>query len=103
MKKTMKKRAPLTRWDIQQHLKTDADRIAYLDAALEDAPDDAEFIAKVLGDIARSKGMASVAKTTGLSRENLYRALSGEHEPNLRTFLKVLQAVGVQLHATRAH
>ena len=45
----------------------------YLEACLEEAGDDAAFIAKALGTIARAKGMTQLAKDTGLGRESLYR------------------------------
>jgi probable addiction module antidote protein len=60
---------------------------------------DAAFIAKALGDIARAKGMAQVARAAGLSRESLYKALSGERSPGFDTVLKVVEALGLRLHA----
>jgi probable addiction module antidote protein len=67
---------------------------AYLEACLEKADDDASCIAKALGDIARAKGMAQVAQDAGLSRESLYKALSGERSPDFDTILKVVGALG---------
>jgi probable addiction module antidote protein len=58
---------------------------AYFEACLEEAGGDAAFIAKALGDIARAKGMSQVASDAGLSRESLYKALSGERIPNFDT------------------
>lgn len=75
---------------------------AYLDAWLEEAPDDGAGIARALGDIARAKGMALVARDTGLSRESLYRALSKSGNPSLSTVLKVAKSLGVRLHAQAA-
>jgi probable addiction module antidote protein len=75
---------------------------AYLDAWLEEAPEDAAGIARALGDIARAKGMTQVAKATGLSRESLYRALSVGGNPSFATVLKVTRALGVKLHAQAA-
>lgn len=72
---------------------------AYLEACLEEAGGDAAFIAKALGDIARAKGMAQVARDAGLSRESLYKALSGERSPGFDTVLKVIEALGLRLHA----
>jgi probable addiction module antidote protein len=72
---------------------------AYLEACLEESQGDAAFVAKALGDIARAKGMTQVAHDTGLSRESLYKALSGERTPNLDTILKVIHALGIELHA----
>ena len=69
----------------------------YLTEALE--TDDAAFIAKAIGTVARAQGMGAVADATGLSRENLYRALSGDTKPEFETIRKVLGALGVQLVA----
>jgi probable addiction module antidote protein len=61
------------------------------------------FVAKALGDIARAKGMSQVAREAGLSRERLYKALSGERNPDFDTILKVVGALGLRLHAETAH
>ncbi len=66
---------------------------------MEEADGDASFIAKALGDIARSKGMSQVACDAGLSRENLYKALSGDRNPSLDTVLRVVGALGLKLRA----
>ena len=71
---------------------------AYLEACLEEADGDAAFVAKALGDIARAKGMTQVARDAGLSRESLYKALSGERTPGFDTILKVVGALGIRLH-----
>lgn len=92
----------LLNYDIAEQLRTPEEMAAYLDAWLSDAPDDLPGIARALGDIARAKGMAEVARLAGLSRENLYRALSAEGNPSFATILKVTRALGVQLHATAA-
>ncbi|MFZ3223720.1 MAG: addiction module antidote protein [Rugosibacter sp.] len=88
----------LRKWDVVEHLKTDEDIALYLDACLDEAGDDAAFIAKALGDIARAKGMSQLARDTGLGRESLYKALSGEGNPSFATILKVMGALGVELH-----
>lgn len=72
---------------------------AYLEACLEEADGDAAYIAKALGDIARAKGMAQIARDTGLSRESLYKALSGKRSPSFDTVLKVIEALGLRLRA----
>lgn len=59
-------------YDVAEHLRTPEEMAAYLEAAIEEADGDTVFIAKVLGDIARAKGMAQVARDAGLSRESLY-------------------------------
>ncbi len=88
-----------TRYDVAEHLRTPEEMAAYLEACLEEANGDATFIAKALGDIARAKGMSQVARDAGLSRESLYKALSGERSPGFDTILKVIGALGLKLHA----
>ena len=88
-----------TRYDVAEHLRTPEEMAAYLEACMEEVPGDAAFIAKALGDIARAKGMTQVAKDAGLSRESLYKALSGERNPGFDTILKVVHALGIELHA----
>lgn len=88
-----------TPYDVADHLRTPQEMAAYLDAWLEEAPDDVSGIARALGDVARAKGMALVAKEAGLSRESLYRALSENGNPSFATVLKVARALGVRLHA----
>jgi len=88
-------------WDVTEHLETDEDMAAYLEAALEEG--DPALVAAALGDIARAKGMAQIAREAGLGRESLYRALSPEGNPELATVLKVVRALGLRLRATTAH
>jgi probable addiction module antidote protein len=92
-----------TRYDIAEHLRTPEEMAAYLEACLDEANGDATFIAKALGDIARAKGMTQVARDAGLSRESLYKALSGERSPDFDTILKVVEALGLKLHAEAVH
>jgi probable addiction module antidote protein len=92
----------LTPYDVAEYLATEEDQALYLDACIEEADGDAAFIAKALGDIARARGMASVASDAGLSRESLYKALSGERVPSFETILKVIKALGLRLHASAA-
>src|SRR5687768_8800712 len=93
------KKVKTTRYDVAEHLRTSEEMAAYLEACLGEAEGDAAFIAKALGDIARAKGMAQVARDSGLSRESLYKALSGDRSPSFDTILKVVQALGLKLHA----
>jgi len=88
----------LTKWDSASYLKTDEDIAAYLSACFEEAGDDAAFITHALGIVAKAKGMTQLAKQTGLGRESLYKALSGEGNPSFATILKVMRALGVQIH-----
>ena len=85
-------------YDVAEHLRTPKEMSLYLQACIEESNGDAAFIAKALGDIARAKGMAQVAKESGLSRESLYKALSGDRIPGFDTVLKVLTALGLSLH-----
>ena len=88
-----------TRYDVAEHLRTPEEMAAYLEACLEEADGDAAFIAKALGDIARARGMTQVARDAGISRESLYKALSGKRSPGFDTILKVIEALGLRLHA----
>lgn len=89
-----------SRYDVSEHLRTPEEMAMYLDACIEESGGDAAFIAKALGDIARAQGMAQVAEKSGLSRESLYKSLSGDRVPSFDTILKVTRALGVKLHAS---
>lgn len=89
-----------TPWDPADHLQTEEDMAAYLEAALEDG--DAALVAAALGDIARAKGMSQVAREAGLGRESLYKALSPSGNPEFATIMKVVSALGLRLHARPA-
>lgn len=85
-------------WDVSKHLKNEEDIVAYLEAAL--AENDPAIVVAALGDIARVKGMTRIAKQAGLGRESLYKALSMDGNPEFATVMKVLGALGLQLHAS---
>ncbi len=87
-------------WDVAEHLKTDADMAAYLEAAIEDG--DPAVISAAVGDIARAKGMSQIARETGLGRESLYKALSPGGNPEFATILKVVRALGLKFHVEAA-
>ena len=89
-------------YDVSEQLRTPEEMAAYLDAWLDDAPEDAAGIARALGDIARAKGMTQVARDAGLSRESLYKALGENGNPTFATVLKVARALGVRFHAQAA-
>jgi probable addiction module antidote protein len=89
-----------TQWDPAEHLESEEDMAAYLEAALEDG--DPALVAAALGDIARAKGMSQVARQTGLGRESLYKALSPAGNPEFATIMKVIAALGLKLHASPA-
>jgi len=86
-------------YDVTEQLRTPEEMAAYLDAWLEEAPDDVAGITRALGDIARAKGMSQVARDAGLSRESLYKALSENGNPSFATVLKVARALGMKFHA----
>ena len=85
-------------WDAANYLETREDMATYLEAALEDG--DSSVITAALGDIARSKGMSEIARETGLGRESLYKSLSVDGNPEFTTVLKVVEALGLKLHAS---
>jgi probable addiction module antidote protein len=91
---TRKSKETFSRWDAADYLKSEADMVAYLQACLEEAPEDAVLLAAALGDVARARGMVQLARDTGLTREGLYKALSKEGNPSLDTVLKVIHALG---------
>jgi probable addiction module antidote protein len=97
MKKTKVKTMP---WDASEHLKTNEDMAAYLEAAIEDG--DPVVISAAIGDIARAKGMSQIARETGLGRESLYKALSPGGNPEFATILKVVRALGLKFHVEAA-
>lgn len=97
------KKTSLTRYDVAEHLRTPEEMAAYLEACIEESDGDPAFIARALGDIARAKGMTMVAKEAGLSRESLYKALSGKRSPEFGTILKVMNAVGLKFRAQPVH
>ena len=91
-------KVPTSLWDAAEHLETQEDMAAYLEAAFEDG--DPNLVVAALGDIARSKGMTNIARETGLGRESLYKALSLEGNPEFATVLRVIQSLGLRLRAT---
>jgi probable addiction module antidote protein len=97
MKKTI-----TSKYDVAEHLRTPLEMAAYLEACIEEADGDAAFIAKALGDIARAKGMTEIARDSGLSRESLYKALSGDRVPTFDTVLRVMTALGLTIHIAAA-
>ena len=91
---------PTRPWDPAEHLETEGDAVAYLNAALDE--DDLTLIVAALGDIARARRMTVVAQEAGLARESLYRSLSSGGNPEFGTVLKVMRALGLRLQAAAA-
>jgi probable addiction module antidote protein len=92
-----KPRGTFSRYDTADYLKDEESILAYLEAAMEEASEDPALIAVALGNIARSRNMSQLARDTGLTREGLYKALSGEGNPSFGTVLRVAQALGLRL------
>lgn len=87
-------------YDAATYLKTEEDCALYLQAAIDEAEGDPTLIVSALGDIARARGMMQLARETGVSREGLYKALSPEGNPSFATIAKVIEALGLRLHAS---
>jgi len=92
--------AKLKEFDPSAYLTNDEVVAEYLTAALED-PNPAVFLAAV-GNVAKARGMSSIAEVSGLGRESLYKALSPGAKPRYDTVLKVLQSLGVKLTVSAA-
>lgn len=90
----------LTTYDPAQDLASNEAMVVFMAEAFE--TNDASYIAHALGVVARAKGMAKIAKQTGLSREQLYRSFSENGNPTLKTTLAVMKALGLDLTA-RVH
>jgi len=90
----------LKKWDVIDYLKSDKEMALYLEACLEEA--DPALVIAALGDIARARGMAQLARDTGISREGLYKALSADGNPEFTTVIKVIKALGLKLTAEPA-
>jgi probable addiction module antidote protein len=87
--------ADLPTFDVSNYLRDDEEMALYLSAMLEDGTP-AE-IAGALGDIAKARGMAKLAEDTGLSRESLYKGLSGERVPSADTLFRVIRGLGMKI------
>lgn len=96
-KRTTRPRRKLLPFDAARYLNDEASVAEYVNAALETG--DADLLLMALGDVARARGMAQVAKDTGLGRESLYKALAPGAKPRFDTVLKVARALGVKLTA----
>lgn len=102
MAKKRQSTVTVSHYDSADYLKSEEDMAAYLEAALEEAPTDAAFLASAIGTIARARGMVQLARDTGISRDGLYKALSKNGNPSLDTILKVLHALGLKFTAQAA-
>ena len=89
-----------TKWDATEFLNDEAAIFAYVEAAFEDG--DPAVITKALGNVARARGMTSIAKEAGVTREALYKALNETGDPRLSTLAGITRALGFKLTVTPA-
>ena len=94
---TTKSKIKLLPFDAARYLTDDVAVAEYMTAVLE--AEDPDLLLLALGDVARARGMARVAKDAGLGRESLYKALAPGAKPRFDTILKVAKALGVRLTA----
>lgn len=87
-----------SRYDSAEYLKTEEEIALYLEACAAEGGDDAAFMTHALGVVARARNMSQLARDTGMSREGLYKALSGTGNPSFATVMKVAKALGIELH-----
>lgn len=88
-------------FDAADYLDNDVVIAEYLNAALED--ENPNVFLQAIADVAKARGMTKLAKDTGLGRESLYKALAPGAKPRYDTVIKLVRALGVELHTTPAH
>ena len=87
----------LPEFDIADYLQSKEAIAEYLSLVLQDG--DTEELLRAIGHVARAKGMANIAKVTGLGRESLYKALVPGAKPRFETIMAVLRALDIELQA----
>lgn len=97
MSNSHKAKKQLVPFDAGRYLTDEAAITEYMNAVLETG--DTDLLLLALGDVARARGMAQVAKDAGLGRESLYKALTPGAKPRFDTVVKVAHALGVRLVA----
>jgi len=100
MSKAKSKTKKLLPFDAARYLNDDEAIAEYVSAVLE--TEDSDLLLLALGDIARARGMAQIARDSGLGRESLYKALAPGAKPRFDTIIKVARALGVKLSAQAA-
>lgn len=88
-------------FDAADYLDDDSVISEYLSAALED--ENPNVFLQAIADVAKARGMTKLAKDTGLGRESLYKALAPGAKPRYDTVLRLVRALGIELHAVPAH
>ena len=91
----------LTAFDASDYLDSEAVIAEYLNAALED--ENPDVFLQAIADVAKARGMTKLAKDTGLGRESLYKALAPGAKPRYDTVIKLVRALGVELHTAPVH
>ena len=84
-------------FDVANYPRTPEEQAEYLNAWLQESPEDTAGFARALGDVARARGMSKVARASGLSRESLYKALSERGNPSFATVMAVSKALDLSL------
>ena len=87
----------ITEFDASKYLDNEEMITEYLNQAL--ASGDTDLLLLAIGDAAKARGMAQIARDAGLGRESLYKAFAVGAKPRFDTVLKVLRALGVEMHA----
>ena len=89
--------AKTVRFDAADYLNSEERQVAYIKAALESG--DADFVRDALGIVAKARGMGEIAKSAGLNRESLYKALGETGNPECATVMRIVRALGLTLSA----
>lgn len=97
-RKPSKAKVKLTTFDPADYLGSEKEIALYLDACLQEGGDDPAFMAAALGDVARARGVSDLVKKTGMTRAGLYKAFSKTGNPSFGAVLKVIRAMGMELH-----
>ncbi|MES2886052.1 MAG: addiction module antidote protein [Pseudomonadota bacterium] len=91
------KKETFSRYDSADYLHSEESIAAYMEAVMEESGDDPALVAQALGTVARARNMSQLARDTGMTREGLYKALSGEGNPSFATVMKVATALGLKM------
>ena len=95
MKTKTKEKITFSKWDPSKYIIDKETVIAFLEGAI--AENDPDFLLRTIGHIARSKGMAQIAKELGIDRAGLYKALAPDGNPSFKTVFKLLDILGLQI------
>lgn len=88
-------------FDLADYLQTDEDIAEYLSQVLSEG--DTDELIRAVGYVAKARGMSQIAKDSGLGRASLYKAFAPGAQPRFDTVIKVMRAIGIELHAANAH